>query len=165
MSLSICELVYTDFEIKVEKSTTQRIGQQEKKDQWPSSNLGPTLYRGVSATSYRSQSRPLVPNCPILWTVDFSTFISKSVPAHEYSVTHREKEAATSTTSSFQIRAHASHRWAFYIPSHRTQYQPRDMGLKRPLDSGTPVTSTKWWLGSKDLDWDWWPWLKLLDRA
>ena len=49
-------------EITVEKSTAQRIGRQGKKDQRPSSNSGPTLYRGVSATSSRSQSRPFVPN-------------------------------------------------------------------------------------------------------
>ena len=38
------------------------MGQQGEKDQRPGSNSELTLYRRVSATSYRSQSRSFVPN-------------------------------------------------------------------------------------------------------
>ena len=65
VSLSIHELVAIQTWDSW-KFTAQRMGRQGKKDQRPSSNLGPTLYRGVSATSYQSQSRSPVPNCPLI---------------------------------------------------------------------------------------------------
>ena len=40
-------------------------------------------------------------------------------------------------------------RWANY--HHMTQYQPRGIGPKRSLHSGTPATDTKRWWGTKDL--------------
>ena len=49
MSLSIRELVAILLESS-ELHSSDRIGQQGKKDQWPSWNSGPTLYCGVSAT-------------------------------------------------------------------------------------------------------------------
>ena len=54
---SICR--YIDTYVRAHKSgiivsselhSSDRIGRQGKKDQRPSSNSGPTLYRGVSAT-------------------------------------------------------------------------------------------------------------------
>ena len=52
------------------------------------------------------------------------------------------------------------------LPSHRTHYQPRGVGLKRLLDSCTPATGTKGRWGTKDRNQDrWLVWLKLCDRA
>ena len=56
VSLSIRELVAILLESS-ELHSSDRIGRQGKKDQRPSSNSGPTLYRGVSATRAIDPSR------------------------------------------------------------------------------------------------------------
>ena len=83
-------------------------------------------------------------------------YLNNLAPDHERLVTHTQRDRG----SYFHLRLtkfvqHASRSWACY--HHKTQYQPRGTGLKRPLDNGTPMTATKGQLGTKDLDQDWWP--------
>ena len=75
----------------VEKSSAGKNRATEEKGQRPSSNLGPTLYRGVSATSYLSQSRSFISNRPLVpgMGVPLSSSHLRPMPRH------REIEAAT----------------------------------------------------------------------
>ena len=105
----------------------------------------------------------LHPRHPILWAVDFSTISNLYTSSRILSDTHREIEAATSTSGS-QICAHASQRWACY---HHTAHST---SLKARVLSGCWIAAHLWpvlkgnWgqgisTGTDSL------WLKLRDRV
>ena len=58
-ALSLVIIQFCVYIVKTSLEALLRRRQQEKKDQWPSLNLGPTLFCEASATSYRSQSQIL----------------------------------------------------------------------------------------------------------
>ena len=65
--------MYMKFVVNSELHSSDRIRQQGKKDQQPSSNSGPTLYCGVSAMRAIDPSRD--PSSPIALKYRYMKFI------------------------------------------------------------------------------------------